>query len=189
MKKILLVFLTLSIIGISITGCGGKSPEVVFKEFGSALQTKNWAKAKTHLENNGNQLFQESTNDEEGEKIAKLILSTTLFEVESSEATNNQATIKVKVTALDMVRIVGQTMREILSLAFTEALSGKSQENMDVMMNQYLQNSISDPQAPKTTIDTSVRLIKTKNGWKISEEGNEDFFNAITGNLAKAFAQ
>jgi hypothetical protein len=56
---------------------------------------------------------------------------------------------------------------------------------MNAMMDQYLDNSILDPQAPKVTTEVDVNLIKTKEGWKISQYNNDDLFNQLLETLQK----
>lgn len=188
-KPLLILFIAIIVIGILVAGCGGgKSPETVVKEFTTALQAGDWEKAAVCVENENKAAFQKDIKDEEGEKIAKQILAQATFDVGSTTITGEQAVVNVKVTSLDMIRIAANMMSELMSLALASAFSEDGQGNIDAMVEQCLQNSLSDPNAPKTTTDTTVNMIKSKDGWKISAD-NDEFFDAMVGNMGKAFAE
>lgn len=186
-RMILLVVIVAA--GLVLAGCGGPSPEVVVNEFTAALKAGDWEKAATYVENQDKTVFQKDIKDEKGEKFARLILSKAAFEIGKAEVSGNQAKVNVKVTAVDMVRVAAKTMSELIPMAIAAAFSQDgAQKDMEAMVEQYFMNSISDPQAPKTATDTAVNLVKTRDGWKVSAN-NEEFFNAMTGNMAKAFAK
>ena len=188
MKKTLLVlFIAIMTTGLLVAGCGGKSPKAVVEEFTNAMQAGDWEKAAIYVENKDKAAFQEDIEDEEDEKMAKQILAQVTFDVGSTTITGEKAVVDIKVTSLDMVRIVTGMISELMPLALTLAFSEDSQSKMDTMATQYLQNSLSDPEAPKITTDTVVNLIKSNDGWKISAD-NDAFFDALVGNMGKAFA-
>ncbi|MCG8401409.1 MAG: DUF4878 domain-containing protein [Firmicutes bacterium] len=189
-KSLLFVFIAIMAAGILVAGCGGKSPETVVKEFTTAMKAGDWEKAALCLENEDTTILQKDVANEEEEKIAKQILAQATFEVGSATITGEQAIVNVKVTSIDMIRIVTGMMTELMSFALSSAFdgSGENQDNIDAMADQYLKNSISDPNAPKTTTDTTVNLIKIDGAWKISADNNE-FLDALMGNIGKAFPE
>jgi len=75
----------------------------------------------------------------------------------------------------------------MMPLAFASAFSEDpaSQEEMDRMLLQHFINSLNDPNAPSVVTETTISLTKTENKWLI--EPSEDFLNALTGNIQKAF--
>ncbi|HBV95844.1 MAG: hypothetical protein JL50_04290 [Peptococcaceae bacterium BICA1-7] len=188
-KSRMLLLVVIVAAGLVLAGCGGPSPEVVVSEFTAALKAGDWEKAATYMENQDKSAFQKDIKDEKGEKFARQILSKAAFELGKAEVSGNQAKVGVKVTAVDMVRVAAKTMSELMPIAIAAAFSEDGdQKDMEAMAEQYFMNSISDPQAPMTVTDTAINLVKTGDGWKVSAS-NEEFFNAMTGNMEKAFAQ
>lgn len=187
MRKPSIVVLLVLSMSIFVAGCFGASPETVTQDFLTAFKASDFEKAASYaVTQNASKIETDMAKDEDGERIGKLILSNTSYEVGKAVKEGDKAKVSVKVTAVDMVRIATKAMSELMPLAFAAAFSETDNNEMDAMMNQYLENSILDPQAPKVTTDVNVNLVKTNNGWKIAED-NDDLFNAITGNAAKAF--
>lgn len=188
-KSLRLLLVVIVAAGLVMAGCGGPAPEVVVSEFTAALKAGDWEKAATYVENKDKAAFQKDIKDEKGERFARLILSKAAFEVGKAEVSGSQAKVNVKVTAVDMVRVAAKTMSELIPMAIVAAFSQDGdQKDMEAMAEQYFVNSISDPQAPMTATDTAINLVKTRDGWKVSAS-NEEFFNAMTGNMGKAFAK
>lgn len=167
----------------------GPSPTDVSKGFLGALKEANYEKAGSYVDKSDTSVIKSKIpgKDENSEKIGKIMLSKFTFEVGESKIDGDKATVKVKITSLDMVRIVSKTMSEIMPLAFASAFSSNGQQNINNLLEQHILNSMSDPKAPMTTTDTIINLIKTKDGWKIAQD-NDELFNAITGNVMKAFS-
>lgn len=187
-QKRLLIAIALLLL-VTVTGCSTMPPDTVTKNFLSALQTSDFERAATYVVDSNPLALKKNLpgKDEKSEQIGKSLLSKATYEVGAVKKTGDQATVSVKVTAIDVVRVATKAMSELMPMAFAAAFSkDKSKQDMDAMMNQYLENSISDPQAPKVTTDVNVNLVKTKDGWKIGSN-NDELFNAITGNAAKAF--
>lgn len=186
-RKLILILALVVVVGLMMAGCGGPKPEVVVSEFTAALQAGDWEKAATYVENQDKSAFK--VDDPEAEKFAKLILSKTAFEFGSVQTEGDKAKINVKVTAVDMVQVMTKAMGELMSMAFDSALSENGeQKDMEAVAQEHFMKSIADPQAPKTTTDTAVNLVKTSGGWKVAAS-NDDFFSAMTGNMDKAFSQ
>jgi len=158
-----ILFVLVGLIGIVLVGCSfGQSPETVTKEFLTSLQTCDFDKAATYTETSDKDISKDIIKNDEGERIGKLILSKATYEVGTSSTTGEKLTVKVKVTAIDMVRIATKVMSELMPMAFASAFSddkNASNEQMDSLMNQYLENSISDAQAPKVANEVNVNLI------------------------------
>lgn len=185
-KSVTLLLVVIVAAGLALTGCGGPAPEVVVNEFTAALQAGDWEKAATYVENQDKSAFK--MDDPKAEQFAKLILSKATFEYGKPEISGDQAKVSVKVTAVDMVQVTTKAMSDLMAVAIDEALSQNGeQKDMEAMAEQYFMNGMADPKAPKVATDTAVNLVKTSGGWKIAAS-NDDFFNAMTGNMEKAFA-
>ena len=123
--------------------------------------------------------------DADQEKIVKSVFSKVSYVIVSSSVTGNNAIVKTKVTSIDLPKIYGKLIADMLPTLFTQAMSGKENAVQAQIMTAF-GNSINDPNAPKTTTDLDIKLIKGDTGWLI--EANDDLQNALTGNLSKAFA-
>ncbi len=187
MSSIKKYFAALLLISIGLfAGCSsGPSPKQITQQFLAALQNVDYETAQSLSKYK----IDYQNTDEEDKEMAQQILSKVSFELSEAVIDEDKATVKANVTSLDLVTIVGQSMSEMISMAFAAAFSDDgSQKDMDSFFEQYLNNKISDPKAPMTTTEVDIKLVQTENGWKIAEN-NEDLFNAVTGNLAKAFSQ
>lgn len=188
MRKIIVVMLVL-LLTVFVAGCG-KSPSTVTGEFLAAMKVADFEKAALNAEvSDKNTVAGEFLSDEKSEKYGKLILSKASYVVGEEKIEGDKATVKVKVTAIDMVRVATKAMSELMPMAFASAFSGDDEESkkkMDAMMDQYFENSIADPEAPKVTKEVDVNLVKTKDGWKVAKD-NEQLFDAYVGGAASAF--
>ena len=125
--------------------------------------------------------------DEEGERLFRAILDKTSYEIGEKTIDGNKATVTAKITAPDLLRIVSQTMSELIPMAFAMAFSEEeADDKMDAMIQQYFENAISDPNAPMTVSDTQIKLEKIDGTWFVIPD--DELINALTGNLEKAFA-
>ncbi|GAW91188.1 DUF4352 domain-containing protein [Calderihabitans maritimus] len=183
-------YLSVLLVGVLvvIAGCSaGPTPKQVTNDFLKALQDGDIETAKTFVVSDKN-LVENYFENEEAEKTAKLILSRITYEVGDYSVDGDTAVVNAKITSPDLLRIVGKAIQEMLPMAFAAAFSeSTSQEAVDKMLEQYLENSISDPNAPMTTSQVKINLVKANGTWKISQD-NDDLLNAVTGNIAKAFS-
>jgi Asp-tRNA(Asn)/Glu-tRNA(Gln) amidotransferase B subunit len=172
---------------LSITACSaGPSPTDVSKGFLGALKESNFEKAGSYVAKSDTSEIKAKIPENSEEKVSKLMLSKFAYEVGESTVDGDKATVKVKITSLDMVQIASNIMRDMIPLAFATSFSNSENKNMDNLMEQQMLNRMSDPNAPRATTETIINLTKTKEGWKIGQ-GNDELFNAITGNIMTAF--
>ncbi len=164
------------------TACAdSSSPETVTGNFFNALKESDLSKAKKYVVNTD---IEGALPDKE---IAKLILAKIEYKITETSINGDKATVKADITAPDMMGITASTVNEMIPLAFATVFSAEtSPEEIDKLVDKYLINSISDDNAPMTTTQTNINLVKTKGGWKISQ-ANDELYRAITGNALKAF--
>lgn len=181
---ILMLFLLPGLYGCSV----GESPKDVANNFLTALQQTDFEKASALVENAemANE-FQQAMDAEEG-KAAKAMLSKIAFELGKAEESEDKATVEAKITSLDVGRIVANLMKELMPMTFASVFSDEpdTEEKTQEAVDQYIMNAINDPNAPKTTTEVKINLVKTKDGWKIAED-NEKMLSALVGNVDKLF--
>lgn len=185
-----MMILCSSLILLTLTACSsGPSPSDISKQFLKYLNEADYEKVAILVDKSDTSEIKDRIpgDDKSAEKIGKLMLSKFSYVIGESKIDGDKATVNVKVTSLDMLRIVSKTISEIMPLAFASAFSNDGSQDMDSLMEQYMLNSMSDPNAPIISTNTVINLVKTDKGWKVSQD-NDELFNAITGNAMKAFA-
>jgi azurin len=167
----------------SLVACGAK-PDATVKNFFASAQKADIVSMANYISKDTNkESFKYTEADQE--KIVKSVLSKLSYEIVSSSVTGKNAVVKTKVTSIDLPKIYGKLITDMLPTLFTQALAGKEAEAQAQIMTAFT-NSINDPNVAKTTTDVDIKLIKNDKGWVI--ETNDDLQNALTGNMAKAFA-
>ncbi|MGI5839324.1 MAG: hypothetical protein ACOX8W_06635 [bacterium] len=126
-------------------------------------------------------------DDPEKANFVNMVLPKISHKINSTSIDGGNAIVKTSITAPDLLRVFTKVISEMMPLLFVSAFSEDSDaNNSEEMINAYLENSLSDPNVPMTTIDADIVLKKIDGQWLI--EPSEDLGNALTGNLAKAFA-
>lgn len=168
------------------TACTAK-PDVTVKNFLDAVKQQDFNKASTFIKREGTK--EEFKYDSpEQEKIIKAVFSKLDYKLDKTTKNGNTATVKAKITSVDLTRVttkmISELMPTLMAQAFSEEKPDEAKQNE--MMLQYMLNSINDPNAPKTETDVDIKLTKGKNGWLI--EPTDDLINAMTGNFGKVAA-
>ena len=179
----ILKIMSIILISLSLTACG-VNPDSTVKNFFISAQKSDITSMATYISKDTTKNSFKYT-DTDQEKIAKSVLSKVSYVIVSSSVTGKNAVVKTKVTSLDLPKIYGKLVTDMLPALFTQALSGNTQDTQAQIMTSF-SNSINDPIAPKTTIDIDIKLTNVDNKWLIV--ANDDFQNALTGNMSKAFA-
>lgn len=167
----------------SLVACGPK-PEATVNNFFASDQKSDMVSMANYINKDTNKENFKYT-DVNQEKIVKSVFSKVSYVIVSSSVTGKNAVVKTKVTSLDLPKIYGKLITDMMPTLFAQAMSGQKDDSQAQIMTT-LGNSINDPSAPKTTIDVDIKLIKGDKGWLI--EANDDLQNALTGNMSKAFA-
>lgn len=187
LKKVLSGAL-LFILTISLTGCGPKPDESV-KGFFDALKNQDINSANEFVKGNAKENKIEY-DDEQEEKLAKAIFKNLDYNITSTTQEGDKATVKVTVTAADLPKIFSKTVSDSLATAIASALSSEDDSDdkeQEKLIMQNLINSVNAPDAPKTTTDIEISLVKGDNKkWLI--EADDELASAITGNIDKAFS-
>ncbi|NLO88837.1 MAG: DUF4878 domain-containing protein [Clostridia bacterium] len=188
MKKILSLMILLVLL-INVGCSSGPPPEKVVEDFLNAMIKGKFEKASelcggTNVEED----VMKTSEDEQGERFARSILSKVTYEIGDKKVEGDKAEVNVKITAPDLLRITGNVMRELLPMAFAMAFSKEqSEEETNALFEQYFENAINDPNASMTTSEVNFILEKKEGSWVVVP--NEELLNALTGNMGKAFAE
>ncbi|GLC32444.1 NTF2-like N-terminal transpeptidase domain-containing protein [Clostridium omnivorum] len=185
-----LCLLVITALFLSLIGCASTStskPDSAVSGFFDALKKEDVNSAAKFVKTDSKNEISYKNADEE--KIAKAVFSKLDYKIESSVVKGDTATVNAKVTTVDLVKITGNMISDLLPTLMAKALSGEDQNEAETekLINQYFTNSINDPSAMKTTTDVTINLVKSedKKSWLI--DPNDDLLNAMTGNLQNAF--
>lgn len=133
-------------------------------------------------------------SDPQEEKLINLIFSKLTYEITSSEVDADTATVKVKLTNVDLQLVFEEMYGKIFDDAYNSALSEEGEEelsddDMAVKMMGYLEEGISDPEASVLTSEFEITLKKdnSKKIWVIQDD--DAFMNNITGNLNEMLSE
>ncbi|GAA0723481.1 lipoprotein [Clostridium malenominatum] len=188
MKKLIksfMLLLTLSLSVFFLTGCAAK-PEDTVTNFMTAIAQLDFDKAVTYLKNDGNKINLKY-DDEDQEKLIKSIFSKIEYQIDNTTKDGSTATVKAKITSVDLPNITTKMFTELLPTLMAQAFSGQpiNEDKQDEAIMQYYLNAINSPTAPKTVTEIEIKLVKEKEGWLI--EPTDNLFDAMTGNIQKAF--
>lgn len=183
-KKLISLSLVLLLLIFNVACAPTEKPDKTVNEYLSALKQGDLAKAGTYEATDSNPQGDIKFQTPEQERIIKAILSKSSHQIVSSSATKTEGKVITKVTAPDMESIVSKIMPEIMSTAFSAALSGKSEKEIESMVEQQLADAISNSNGPMVTTEVQINLKMVDGKWKIVP--NYDLLVAMTGNLSKA---
>lgn len=174
-----------------LAGCAwfGASPTTVSQNFLAAVQkfdpeeARKWTEAQDSTKNN---LL--NPTDPASEEMAKSLLTKMTFELGEERINGDKATVSAKITSLDLGRIMTNSMKDLFSMALAQSLANDppSEQQNQAMAQRILINAMNDSNAPKTTSDVKINLVKTKDGWKIASD-NKDLFSALMGRADQLF--
>lgn len=130
-------------------------------------------------------------DDPQEEKLINLIFSKLNYEIVSTEEEGDTATVAVKLTNLDLQLVFEEMYGKIFDDAYDSALSEEemSDDDMEEKMMGYLEEGMSDPEAPVLTSEFDVTLKKDKDKkiWVIQDD--DTFMSNITGNLDEMLSE
>ncbi|QAA30542.1 DUF4878 domain-containing protein [Clostridium manihotivorum] len=184
MKKTTYILLSLTLIfTLILSGCGVK-PDVNAKAFLDALKAQDMSKASSFMKKDGSK-GEFKYDSPEQEKMIKAVFSKIDYKLDESTVKGDNATIKAKITSIDLMRVSNKMISELMPTLMAQALSGDKpdEKKQNEMMLQYMVNSINDPNAPKTQTDVTLELVKDGNQWLVKP--TDDLLNALTGNYDK----
>lgn len=174
----------------SMTACSGSNfpkAEETVKGFFEALNKSDFKAAESYCASTSSNGFK--FEDPQEEKFAKLIFARTKYELVTSKEEGNKATVKIKVTNLDLPKIFETMMTDLISKMTDAALRGEdiSEKKAEEMTMKYLEESMLKSDAPVLTKELDVTLNKDnkKKMWVISD--NDDFVKGIVGNIDEIF--
>lgn len=164
-------------------------PNKVVKGFLDSMIATDYEEAIKVVQGADTDTLDDILEEDGSEEIIDAILNRVTYQIGEQEVSGNSATVAVKITAPDLLRITTQGLSEIMSIALAAAFSeeGSTEEEMNALFVQYFENAIKDPGAPMVESDIKIKLEKENSKWMIVPD--EELAHALTGNIMKAFAE
>lgn len=187
MKK-LLSFLLILTLSITMSACSGPKPEDTVKSFLDSYKNGNITEAMKYVESNEDfnieeikKDFETNQNDKTTQAFLKAF-SKLEYKIINSKVENDTAVVETEITVPNLGKVITELMKEAFTLALSSAFSDNNdQSNMDSMMETMLLDKINSEDIPMVKKTVNINLVKQNNSWII--KANEEFTNAITGNL------
>ncbi len=192
MKKVYRAVAIVCVVAFSIstlvTGCAKKvmSPEQVVKTYFSELKAGETTKAADLViaMDSGTSGDSSSSSTAESESMYKAMFSKIDAKTEGkAKISGHTASIKVKITAPDMKKIMTNEVSKMFSAALANAFSSSSMssEDTDSQMTADVTKELSQPDVALASTEMDVQLKRQNGQWKI--ESTKNFEDAVTGGL------
>jgi RNA binding exosome subunit len=176
-------WLVVPIVGLLMSiliGCSSDGPKDTVKEFLTAIQKGDFAKASTFVgSENGDFDFNkmnETVNGIDGKEMFSAITKNYEFKepVEVSKK-DDTAEVKVEITSVDMGAVLKKTIEEMVSTAFANTIvsGGKepSKKEMEEQMMKNLLEKLSDKDSKMITREVTLNVKKDTDGnYKIAPD-------------------
>lgn len=185
MKKFVCGILILGLILCS--GCSliqQQSPESVLKNYFTAVKKQDAdTVTKLTISDSSSSSSKSSSSSSSSDYVKQLCNKLDATLEENAKISGDTATIKTKITAPDMKKIMSNIITSAFSTAFKDALnsSSTSSEDYTSKMNKQLTDELSKKDVSLTTTEINVQLAKVDGQWKVKVTDN--LADAISGGL------
>lgn len=182
MKRIV-AFLLASIMLFSLAACSAKreSAQSVAEKAIQAVQKldaeqmqKYWGTAT--LGASGQDL-----SELDGECV-KAMFENLTYEIASSEEKENSATVNVKFTNIDIVKVFSDTFAAVLPQILQYSFSGESYDESAILSEAML-NCLKNNEYEKVTKDSVINLSLKDDAWVVDTGNSNDVFNAMLADI------
>jgi hypothetical protein len=191
MKKILSLFCMFVII-LMLVSCGAnETPEQAVSNALTAVKNLDKETTQKYFGDedliNKEETKKESENKTENkmledEENIKLFVKKLSFEILSSNIKDGKATVKAKITNIDMKPIFREYIKKAFSIAMSEAFLGDNEQDNEELqkeMEQIFIDLLSNEENKMVTSTVEIKLIKNGNSWRI--EADDKLLDAILG--------
>lgn len=191
MKKIIAV-LVVFILSFGLVSCGEPSPTDQVDAFLQAIKTQDAESLKTLYAGGDFSILEDTESDDEKfdklfeEKLMPKLLDFD-YTLSNEKIKDDKATVDVAFTTYNMGNAITSFMTNYFTQAFTMALSGSSNEQLESLAVTLLTTEINKLDSKDYKQTVTISLSKKDDTWIIDGfEENGDFYNAITGGIIEA---
>ncbi|MCY6957737.1 DUF4878 domain-containing protein [Clostridium brassicae] len=171
-------------------------PQESVKAYFDCLKKQDTKKAATYIRESSDEAKSTNKNNKPKfenkyeEEVMKEFTSKLKYEVISTKVDGNSAKVRVKITAPNLSKITANIIGDLLPTIFSQAISGKQDDKkIESMTMERLLNSLKDSEVSMSTSEIDIELLKDKEKKMWLIVGNDELFNALTGDLGKVFGE
>lgn len=174
-------------VSTALTGCIKKTqtPEEVVKSYFAAFKTNDTAAMeKLIIPMDSSSSSSSTSSSADSDAMFKALYAKVEGQIEEkAKISGDTASVKVKITAPDMKKIMSNEISKAFSQAFTNAFSGSSasSEDTDAQMTKNVTSDLSQADVALTTTEMNIQLTKKNGKWMI--QSSQNFADAMTGGL------
>ena len=185
-KKILSLFMVLSLVLVSLVGCSSSSPKGDLEEFMKEVQTENL------ISKGFNEYEDEEMLSKELLESMDEIVSQATFDIGKAEVDGDKATVKLTVKNKDYGRAFKDGFNEILAKYFEKFLEMEddSEETVNELTKKIMDESIqmAIEKADREYVkEIDVKMVKKDDKWHPDDDSMADILDACTGGLVDTF--
>lgn len=190
MKK-LLSSLMIVVLIFTMTGCVSSKPQDTVKSYLDNLKSGEIEKSAMCLIQDSDssttpdEIISDDDEDEKFNEAFKTAYSKLEYEILESKTDGDNAVVKTEINTPNLGNIMTEIIKEsipvILSSAFDDTNDEELDEKMENHMSEMLIDKMNSDDIPMVKKKIDINLVKKEGKWLI--DPNEEFFNAITGNL------
>ena len=171
------------VLAVCISACGGQKKEIeeAVLNLVAALKSGDMDAAGKFIDSEG-LTFSGIDSLDGGDQVLDSVFGALECEIVSSEKNgSNEATVKAKITTLDLTSVLGQSTMKVLQ----EFAMGEIKEaDIDKRTEEVFKEAISGKNLETATTEAVVLVKKTGDGWKVVID--KAFQNAISGGFLGA---
>ena len=187
--------LTLAL-ALLLTACASPSPTVTLSRFLTAYKSMDTAGMIKYLaisvDETGRFIDPFKFQNQSQEQMIKAVHKRFSYSIGDATIKDDVATVEVRVTSVDMAKILLDTINKSLTRVNEAISSGKaaSPEVLD-QVNTTLLAGINDPKAPTVTNKVTFIMVKVREEWRVvfDEPSAKSFTSALMGNLAQSLGK
>lgn len=186
MKKITLILISTLLVFILAACSSAVTPKEVVEKGITSIKELNLIQIQKYF--NTDEISDE--NDILGEdfevenmEIFALMTKNISYEVIDEKIDGDEATVKAKITNINMTVIMGEYITQALALAFSQiGQTDVDEDEIQKQMEDLLVDLLSKEDNEMITTEVDVKLNKVDKDWKI--DLNDDLVNALFGGLS-----
>lgn len=195
MKKRIVSLITVMILLLCLTACGGQTPTETVDTFLNAIKTQDVETIETvYAEDEFDVLQGEDvveTDDEElYAELEKSFMTKVLdyeYTITNEQIKDDKATVDVTFKTYNIGNAVTAWMSEYFTQAITLAFSGASDEQLEALAESIFVSKLDAVTEKNFEKTVTVTLSEVDGVWIIDEfEEDGDFYDAITGGTVEA---
>ncbi|WP_114571367.1 DUF4878 domain-containing protein [Exiguobacterium flavidum] len=168
-----------------LAGCGGPTPAETAESYLGAVKKADLEKARD-LSTGENTSIEQKADDlttEEREMFAG-IFEELEYDVTKEKITGDTATVEADITNVDMAKVFGGVVQELIGDAFADAFAGDtpSDAEMEQKMMTLLEKELAKKDLDRVTMKTTLQLKKVDGEWKV--DTSDEVMNAVSGGFS-----